>query len=163
MDLPDPVERAVAPLFAALPPQRALSTLVVTQPAPSALVGVVEAALRDAAVTRGGPLESALWLYIDELDRSHTVSQKIEDATGSFWHGIMHRREGDFANSHHWFRKVGAHPAIPRVGGYDPHRFIDQVEALHADGAAHAPAHLVELQRREWQTLFAWSAIHGDG
>src|SRR5689334_9801012 len=38
---------------------------------------------------------SALWLWHDYLDESHTLSQKIESDTGSFWHAIMHRREGD--------------------------------------------------------------------
>lgn len=154
MDLPEPVARAVAPLFEALPLERAQFKLVVTESPGSDLTGVVETVLRDDGLAAGGPLESALWLYIDELDRSHKVSQGIEDATGSFWHGIMHRREGDFSNSHYWFRKVGDHPAIPQVGGYDPHRMIDEVEALHTDD----PAHLIDLQRREWQTLFAWSA-----
>jgi hypothetical protein len=154
MDLPEPVARAVAPLFEALPADEAMRKLVVTEAAGTDLAGVVETVLRDDSLPAGGPLESALWLYIDELDRSHTVSQGIEDATGSFWHGIMHRREADFPNSHHWFRKVGDHPAIALVGGYDPHRMIDEVEALHTGD----PEHLIELQRREWQTLFSWSA-----
>lgn len=155
MELPEDLSRAVAPLFAALPVEVALSRLVVTEPASSAMVGTVEAILRDKALKDKPVLHAALWLYIDELDRSHTVSQSIDDTTGSFWHGIMHRREGDFSNSHHWFKKVGDHPAIVQVGGYDPHRMIDETEALHTD----SPQHLVDLQRREWQTLFAWSAV----
>src|SRR3972149_251074 len=35
------------------------------------------------------------WLLYDYLDNSHTISQSIKTHTGSFWHGIMHRREGD--------------------------------------------------------------------
>jgi hypothetical protein len=154
MDLPEAVANSLAPLFATLPPEEAMFKLVVTEPAPSKLVGVVETILRHESVCDKPALHSALWLYVDELDRSHTVSQGIEDATGSFWHGIMHRREGDFSNSHYWFNKVGEHPAITHVGGYDAHRMIDEVETLHTD----KPQHLIDLQRREWQTLFAWCA-----
>ena len=38
---------------------------------------------------------AAIWLYHDFLDESHAVSQEIDTAEGSFWHGIMHRREPD--------------------------------------------------------------------
>ena len=154
MNLPNSVACAITPLLETLPPEEAMFRLVVTDPAPSSLVGVVETILRVDAVRDRPVLHAALWLYIDELDRSHKVSQGVEDATGSFWHGIMHRREGDFSNSHFWFDKVGEHPAILQVGGYDPHKMIDEVETLHAD----KPQHLIDLQRREWQTLFAWSA-----
>ena len=55
---------------------------------------------------------SGLWLYHDFLDESHTLSQDIHTPTGSFWHAIMHRREGDFDNSKYWWRRVGEHPAF---------------------------------------------------
>lgn len=53
--------------------------------------------------------ESGLWLLANDLDRSHVISQNHASAEGSFWHGIMHRREGDFGNAKYWFRKVGGH------------------------------------------------------
>src|SRR5947209_3766436 len=71
-----------------------------------------------------------LWLRFDFLDESHKISQEIETPTGSFWHAIMHRREGDFANSKYWWRRVGKHPAL--VG--DPLAFVDAVEALVTRG-----------------------------
>src|SRR5687767_14149334 len=41
---------------------------------------------------------SAVWLLYDSLDDSHTISEGIDTPSGSFWHGIMHRREGDYSN-----------------------------------------------------------------
>lgn len=57
-------------------------------------------------------LRCGLLLWNDALDPSHTLSQGIHSPTGSYWHGIMHRREPDFGNSKYWFRKVGDHPAF---------------------------------------------------
>lgn len=55
---------------------------------------------------------AGLWLMYDFLDESHTISQSIDTPTGSYWHAIMHRREGDYDNSKYWFRRVGAHPVF---------------------------------------------------
>src|SRR5262249_35721072 len=48
---------------------------------------------------------AALWLHHDFLDESHRISQEIETPTGSYWHGILHRREPDYGNSKYWFRR----------------------------------------------------------
>src|SRR5690242_16081592 len=53
---------------------------------------------------------AGLWLYHDFLDESHTLSQEIHSTSGSHWHGIMHRREPDYANAKYWFHRVGSHP-----------------------------------------------------
>ncbi len=53
---------------------------------------------------------AGLWLLAGELDRSHTLSQSITSPEGSFWHGIMHRREGDFWNAKYWFQRTTGHP-----------------------------------------------------
>jgi|HigsolmetaAR203D_1030402.scaffolds.fasta_scaffold04565_4 hypothetical protein len=58
---------------------------------------------------------SGLLLWNGNLDRSHTISQGIDNATGSYWHGIMHRMEGDYWNAKYWFRRVGRHPAMARL------------------------------------------------
>src|SRR5262245_42828676 len=55
---------------------------------------------------------SGLWLYHDWLDESHRISQSIDTPTGSFWHAIMHRREGDFSNSKYWYARCANHPAM---------------------------------------------------
>jgi hypothetical protein len=154
MDLPESIASAIEPLFSALPLDWSMAQLVVSQGATLELVQLVEGINQSEALAGHAALQAALWLYIDELDCSHTLAQGIKDSTGSYWHGIMHRREGDFSNSHYWFRNTGDHPAMPLIDGYDGHRFIDAVEARHASGADD----LVDLQRLEWSTLFAWSA-----
>lgn len=152
MNLPEPIAEAIMPLIETLGTDAAMEQLVVPEGAAHDLIRVVEAVLAKDAVGKKPALGAALWLYVDELDRSHVISQQLPDATGSFWHGIMHRREGDFSNSHYWFRQTGAHPAMADIAGYDPHAFIDAVEARDRTIAAD----LVDLQRREWAALFEW-------
>lgn len=59
---------------------------------------------------------SGLWLWFDFLHESHSLSQEIETTTGSYWHGIMHRREPDYGNAKYWFRRIGDHPILEHVG-----------------------------------------------
>src|SRR5205814_1115995 len=98
---------------------------------------------------------AGLWLLHDFLDESHAISQEIDTPTGSFWHGILHRREPDYGNAKYWFRRIGQHPIfeplavaarelvkaakdkLPQNMSYvcqqtswDPYRFIDLCEAL---------------------------------
>lgn len=123
-------------------------------------------------------LVASLWLWHDWLDASHEISQSIPSPTGSFWHAIMHRREGDFFNGKYWNARSRNHPAyatlasqaMPVVaaararlgrwadrltcGGWDADAFVDFVE--FANGRPQDPAHAtaVELQRLEWRVLF---------
>jgi hypothetical protein len=59
---------------------------------------------------------SGVWLLHDYLDESHKISQGIDTPSGSFWHAIMHRREGDYSNAKYWFRHVGHHPVYDALG-----------------------------------------------
>lgn len=153
MTLPESIQIAVNPLFDALPLDQAMSQLVVTKPGPTDLVASIVAG---PALKAHPGLRSGLWLYVDQLDRSHDISQSLKNQTGSFWHGIMHRREGDFGNSHYWFRLTGDHPAMNDIDGYDAHAFIDNAEAAHR-GKGELES-LIDLQRREWASLFQWCA-----
>jgi hypothetical protein len=116
---------------------------------------------------------AGLWLYHDFLDESHTLSQEIHTTSGSYWHGIMHRREPDYANAKYWFRRVGAHPMfgglavdakkiaagvssepahfLTHQNAWDPFAFIDLCE--EAAGSSHEML-CRQIQQREWELLF---------
>lgn len=55
-------------------------------------------------------VQAGLHLWNESLDASHDLSQQIPHETGSYWHGIMHRMEGDYSNAKYWFYKAGQHP-----------------------------------------------------
>jgi hypothetical protein len=169
--MPEPVEHALRPLFDALPINRAMAHLVVNGGAPNSHIALVEQVLKDPALEGKDTIEAGLWLYVDELQRSHDVSQGLNRPSGSFWHAIMHRREGDFSNSHHWYRKAGQHPVVHRIdaggggagagtaiGSYECHAFVDRVERA-ASQQSDSPD-LVAMQRLEWVALFEWCAKH---
>jgi hypothetical protein len=111
---------------------------------------------------------AGLWLRHDCLDESHRISQDIDTPTGSYWHGIMHRREPDAANAGYWFRKVGAHPIYAHLatdarelglslsgGAWDAFAFIDACER-HRGSGNDAEMLLRRVQAREWELLFDW-------
>ena len=70
-------------------------------------------ALKDSSLANA--VKSGLLLWNDALDDSHNISQGIASKTGSYWHGIMHRREPDYSNSKYWFARVGNHPVFPAL------------------------------------------------
>lgn len=174
--LSDELQGVVQGVFDALPPRSAMNELVVTRPAPQPARDAVARAIDASDLREKMPeIAAGLWLYVDDLDASHRISQNLSTPTGSFWHAIMHRREGDFSNSRYWFRRVGTHPAYSRIalaGGpgaagtreaeYDPIRFIDRVEQAHNAGETQHPE-LVAMQRHEWFGLFEWCAEHRGG
>lgn len=82
---------------------------------------------------------AGLLLLNDDLEGSHALSQQIESATGSFWHAIMHRREGDFSNSKYWWRRVGDHPAYDDV-------YTEAMSTLLDDADEQAQAFATSLQ-----------------
>lgn len=102
---------------------------------------------------------SGLWLLHNFLDESHTISQGIATSSGSFWHGIMHRREGDFSNAKYWFERVGDHPVFALLtaeggGSWDPFQFVDDCQRALRSGDAKRIAALRQIQQSEWDALF---------
>lgn len=117
---------------------------------------------------------AGLWLRHNFLDTAHTISQEIDTTTGSFWHGIMHRREPDYGNAKYWFRRVGRHPVfgtlnalarsltgsrseagaqLAELSEWDPLLFVDLCQRAAAGEASLEPL-CREVQQREWETLF---------
>ena len=128
---------------------------------------------------------AGVWLYHDFLDESHHISQEVETPTGSYWHGIMHRREPDYSNAKYWFRRVGRHEifaplvqaartiiadtdmtelsGLTAAADWDALKFVDACEA-----ASHSRKGLREccetIQQAEWELLFdyCYRAAIGD-
>jgi hypothetical protein len=127
---------------------------------------------------------AGLWLYHDFLDRSHTISQAIDTSTGSFWHGIMHRREEDFSNAKYWFKRVGKHEIFPELAEaarelatsaeyagataktfrgmtqWDPFAFVDRC-AAELGSSSPGEELCRQIQIKEWQLLFEYCYRHG--
>lgn len=115
-----------------------------------------------AAIETSPACRAGLWLLHDFLDESHSLSQEIETAEGSFWHAIMHRREPDASNSKYWWRRVGSHPVLDRLVseapalGYEyttPNAFVDFCEK-HRGCGTEEESLARRVQLLEWRLLF---------
>ena len=121
----------------------------------------IQAELRRIAPKRTQALLSTLWLVAGQLDRSHAISQGIETADGSFLHGMMHRREGDFGNAKYWFRRAGNHAIVDVVAQEthdlydDPSKFVDKCQTALAHGTKETES-LEQAQWVELQAMMRW-------
>jgi hypothetical protein len=138
----------------------------------------------------GAPLRAGLLLWNDDLEGAHVLAQAIPGPTGAYWHGIMHRREGDLDNAGYWFRRVGAHPVfaglwtaarriaaeaerrgdrwagerraeLERAGQWDPFRFLDWCAAARAAAERHPL--LERIQVTEIELLLQHCYAGGQG
>jgi hypothetical protein len=106
----------------------------------------------DAALVKAG-----LYLHHGYFAECHRIAQRVERANGAYWHALMHRREGDFENAKHWYRRVGAHPVLQSFGpDWEPCWFVDQCAA---GGSAETDA----LQQHEFDLLLAHTLAGATG
>jgi len=180
---PDSYPPSLAPLLR----REGLAPLDGGQPSPSSRHSL--ASLDTEAI--GSNLDMAraclagLWLLHDHLDESHAITREMETAEGSYWHGLMHRREQDFSNAKYWFHRLGRHPIFPLVASaardiassraipasarflteqadWDPFAFIDLCEtARRHPESLDAPCR--EIQQREWELLFDYCYREAQG
>ena len=131
-------------------------------------------------------VRAGLLLWNDDLEASHSISQGIETLTGSFWHAIMHRREGDAGNAEYWCRRIGVHPAFKAIyqsalvilksengvsvdsvenklnlaGTWIPESFV--YDCLRNNRGSDTEPWILKLQMAEIETLLRWCDEHNE-
>ena len=187
---------AIADVIQKLTADNPLPPLVPQQEANEALTASLQAASTDALfegqnvkdTTFADAIKSGLLLWNDALDASHTISQGLANATGSYWHGIMHRREPDYSNAKYWFGRVGAHAIFPEIreralalynetsepsdalasigkaiadnAAWDAAQFIDWCQAAESASDSDVVRFLQQVQAEEIRLLLAYSYRH---
>jgi hypothetical protein len=123
---------------------------------------------------------AGLWLWNDGLEECHHIVQNSPEGdaglTYSFWHAIMHRREGDFSNSKYWYRRAVGHPVMATLTGsagalvnrapadksllrivasdWNPNALVDLVESVHGNEGDARREIAVQLQQMEWRVIW---------
>jgi hypothetical protein len=107
-----------------------------------------------------------MFLYFGCLTEAHDLLHRFQTHDGAYWHGIMHRMEGDSYNAGYWFRRIGKHAIFPELHreaarlGYvqsgnewDPFAFIRFFEGKTNEDLAK------RVQSAEWQLLFDYCVV----
>jgi hypothetical protein len=116
-------------------------------------------------LVRGGLLYA-----LDAIDEAHRIFQDAPGDLGSYWHGMVHRREGDFENARYWFRRAGElavfaemhrrasghSPTMARQSTWDAYLFTGECEQARF-GAEGTLPELRALQRAEFEVLFDYT------
>lgn len=132
------------------------------------LMGVEHPSPEQVHATKAG-----LLLWNDDLDAAHTLVQDLHTREGSYWHAILHRREGDYANAKYWFARVGNHPIFESLyqqasrlwpmckdwGRWSPDAFVNAVEQTVNQGEP--PDAHTEAMRRVQVVEFSFLLRHG--
>ncbi len=107
---------------------------------------------------------SGLFLYFSCLKEAHDLLHTFGGVDGAYWHGIMHRMEGDAFNACYWFRRIGKHPIFPALQqeaaklGYAPGREWDPIAFTgFCEGKTNEDL-AKRVQLLEWQLLFDYCA-----
>ena len=108
-----------------------------------------------------------LFYYHNALDDSHKQAAKSAGDIAAYWHGMVHRREGDFENARYWMRRAGEQPVfqemqarasdgsphMSRQPNWDPFLFIHLCEQ-YKYGETEYKKELGHLQRVELAAIF---------
>jgi len=140
------------------------------------LKGQTAAALFPASRASQAAL-AGLWLHHDRIQEAHEIAQELHTPEGSFWHGIVHRREPDPGNAAYWFRRVGYHPVFPEIrdrvaaiveesgssefpvaSRWDPFAWIDFWEKACRQPGSPLQHLALRIQHVEWEVLFYYCA-----
>jgi hypothetical protein len=123
------------------------------------------AVLADASYPR--LVRTGLLYAYDAVDEAHRIVQEIKSDEGSYWHAMVHRREGDFENARYWYRRTGWLRLFPemhaRAAGvsslmsrqqdWDPYVLVGLCEQARFGGDVDM-RELVGLQKVEFEVMF---------
>lgn len=112
-------------------------------------------------------IRAGLFYAYDGLDESHRIVQDVRTDHGSYWHGMLHRREGDFENARYWFRRTGRLGVFPEMHSraaevsalmgrqmdWDPYVLVGQCEQARFGGDVNQKE-LIALQKLEFEVMF---------
>ncbi len=156
--------------------ERTLDEPLPTEPTDYALV--IRIRETDDATVLGGAeslpgaplplLRAGLFYYHNALDDSHKEAAKGDGDLAAYWHGMVHRREGDFDNARYWMRRAGEQPVFQEMHGraaaenapnmgrqsnWDPFLFTHLCEQ-YKYGAHEYKKEIGALQRVEFAVMF---------
>jgi hypothetical protein len=112
-------------------------------------------------------VRAGLFYAVDAIDEGHKIVQGIGGDESSYWHGMVHRREGDFDNARYWYRRSGELPVFGELhreaaavsavvaaqSNWDPYLFTGLCEQ-NKFGETETRDELVKLQRIEFDVIF---------
>jgi len=115
-------------------------------------------------------LRGGLLYACDAIDESHGIVQKVDGDESAYWHGMLHRREGDFDNARYWFRRAGTlpvfndlhhaacsvSPIVAAQSNWDPYLFTGLCEQ-NKFGETETTSELAKLQRIEFEKIFDYT------
>ncbi len=121
-------------------------------------------------------MRAALFYFHNALPDSHDILNKAAGDVAAYWHGMVHRREGDFENARYWMRRAGEQPTfaelharasdgspnMARQMGWDPFLFINLCEQLRF-GADDLRLEVAALQHAEFDVMFSYLWRHAVG
>ena len=152
-----------------------LKTLIPTDPVDRDLVRSLRETGDDMLADEKIPADSAMFALVrgglfyalDALPEAHAIFQEASGDDGAYWHGMLHRREGDFDNARYWFRRAGVLPffaemhraavahsgTMARQPNWDPYLFTGQCEQTRF-GDGDLASEMAALQRIEFHAIF---------